>query len=187
MRISKFARYGALTQTFHWITALLVLAAFVLGPDGSDHDAHSAGEMLGRQLHESIGVCVFVLTALRLTWRSIIPRPQLPQLTPKMALASKVVQSCLYILLFALPITAIMGVWLEGHSLTFLWGIEVAPPFSKSEGLGGRLGDVHGLLGDTIMWIAGVHATAALYHHYLLRDEVLISMLPRWFPLGKGR
>jgi cytochrome b561 len=70
----------------------------------------------------------------------------------------------------------------EGHSLTFLWGLEVAAPFAKSEGLGDILGDVHGLLGNTIMWVAGLHATAALYHHYLLRDDVLISMLPRWFP-----
>ena len=39
-------------------------------------------------------------------------------------------------------------------------------------------GDVHGLLGDTIMWIAGVHAAAAIFHHVVLKDGVLAAMLP---------
>ncbi|WP_410522846.1 cytochrome b, partial [Parvimonas micra] len=39
-------------------------------------------------------------------------------------------------------------------------------------------GDVHGWLGDTLMWLAGAHAVAALYHHFVRRDGVLASMLP---------
>jgi cytochrome b561 len=37
---------------------------------------------------------------------------------------------------------------------------------------------IHTWLGDAILWIAGVHAAAAFYHHFFLRDEVLRSMLP---------
>jgi cytochrome b561 len=33
------------------------------------------------------------------------------------------------------------------------------------------------------MWPAGAHALAAIFHHVALRDGVLVSMLPRWFPL----
>jgi cytochrome b561 len=42
-------------------------------------------------------------------------------------------------------------------------------------------GDVHGFLGDAILVLAGLHAVAAIYHHVLLKDGVLKSMLP-----GKG-
>jgi cytochrome b561 len=38
------------------------------------------------------------------------------------------------------------------------------------------------------MWLAGLHALAALFHHVVLRDGVLVSMLPRWVPLrARGR
>ena len=39
-------------------------------------------------------------------------------------------------------------------------------------------GDVHKFLGDAIMWLAGLHAAAALYHHFILKDGVLATMLP---------
>jgi cytochrome b561 len=39
-------------------------------------------------------------------------------------------------------------------------------------------GDVHEFLGDAIMWFAGLHAAAAIYHHLVLKDGVLSSMLP---------
>ena len=40
------------------------------------------------------------------------------------------------------------------------------------------IASIHTWLGDAILWIAGVHAAAALYHHFVLRDRVLRSMLP---------
>ena len=41
--------------------------------------------------------------------------------------------------------------------------------------------DLAGRLGDAVLWLAGGHALAGLYHHYFRRDNVLVSMLP--FPL----
>ena len=38
-------------------------------------------------------------------------------------------------------------------------------------------GDVHGALGDMILWLSGLHALAAIYHHTVLKDGVLLSML----------
>jgi cytochrome b561 len=37
---------------------------------------------------------------------------------------------------------------------------------------------VHGLLGDSIIWVAGLHAAAAIFHHAVLKDGVLAAMLP---------
>jgi cytochrome b561 len=45
---------------------------------------------------------------------------------------------------------------------------------------GALLATVHTWLGDTILWTAGLHALAALYHQFVLRDGVLRSMLPSW-------
>ena len=76
------------------------------------------------------------------------------------------------------PLTAISGAWLEGHPLTLLGGVEVRPLLARSHNLGAWLANLHTWLGDTILWLAGLHALAALFHHFILKDGVLASMLP---------
>ena len=64
--------------------------------------------------------------------------------------------------------------------LPILGGVTVAPPLHESHALGAKIAEVHTWLGDTILWLAGAHAVAGLYHHYVLKDGVLLSMLPLW-------
>jgi cytochrome b561 len=177
------SRYGIVAQTFHWITAILVLVAFIFGPGGSEQRVYSPVRDFDRQLHETLGLCVFALVALRLIWRSIDTTPDPEPMARWMNLASKAVHWSLYLLLFALPLTAITGAWLEGHPLTLLGGIEIAPRLALSHDIGAKLAEFHTWLGDAILWLAGLHAVAAIYHHVILRDGVLVSMLPRWFRL----
>ena len=181
MEYTPPARYGISAQTLHWLTAILVLVAYIYGPGGSEEHIYAAARDFDRQLHETLGLSIFVLTFVRLLWRAVDSRPSAPQVAAWMNIAAKVVQISLYVLLFALPLTAITGVWLEGHELTLLGGIHFAPWFAKSHGLGATIADIHGWLGDIIIWLAGVHAGAGLFHYYVLKDEVLRSMLPRWF------
>ena len=65
-----------------------------------------------------------------------------------MQLAAKAVQGGLYLLLFAVPLTAIAGAWLDGHALTLLAGMQVAPPFGASNALGEKLAELHTWFGD---------------------------------------
>jgi len=177
------ARYGRLAQAFHWVTAVHVLIAFIYGPGGSEQRVYSPARDFDRQLHETLGMCVFALVMLRVLWRAIDVQPDTPQAPRWMGIAAKAVQAALYLLLFAVPLTAIAGAWLEGHPLTLLAGIEIRPLVARSHDLGAQIAAVHTWLGDAILWLAGCHALAALYHHALLRDGVLASMLPQWFPL----
>jgi cytochrome b561 len=172
------ARYSAVAQAIHWATAILVLVAFIFGPGGSEQRVYSAAQNFDRQLHETLGLCVLVLVVLRVLWRRVDTRPAALSVSRWMNLAAKAVQVVLYVLLFAVPLTSITGAWLEGHPLTLLGGVEVAPFFPSSHALGAWFASLHTWLGDAILWVAGVHALAALYHHFVLRDRVLISMLP---------
>jgi cytochrome b561 len=176
-------RYGFVAQTFHWVTAIVVLIAFIYGPGGSEQRVYSHARDFDRQLHETLGLCVFALAVLRLLWRMVSKRPDPPDVARWMGLSARAVQFALYLLLFALPLTAVSGAWLEGHSLTLLGGVEVAPLFDPAHALGATIAEIHTWLGDAIMWIAGLHAFAALFHHFFLQDGVLVSMLPRWIPL----
>ena len=181
-RIPPSERYGAVAQAFHWLTALLVLAAFVYGPGGSEQRVYSPAKDFDRQLHETLGLTVLAVVLLRLLWRAVDTRPEPPGIPRWMHLASRAVQGLLYALLLALPVTAVTGAWLEGHPLTLLAGVRIPPPLAESHDLGRTIASLHGWLGDAVMWVAGFHAAAALYHHFVLRDGVLRSMLPRLGP-----
>jgi len=52
---------------------------------------------------------------------------------------------------------------------------------AKMHAAGMTIATIHTWLGDAVLWLAGGHALAGLYHHYFRRDNVLVSMLP--FPL----
>jgi cytochrome b561 len=93
------------------------------------------------------------------------------------------VEWALYALLFAVPLTAVAGAWLEGHPLTLLAGLAIPPLPMVSHNAGVAISRLHTWLGDAIIWIGVFHALAALYHHFVLKDTALISMLPRWLPV----
>lgn len=171
-------RYGAVAQFLHWATAVLVLMAFIYGPGGSEQRVYSAARDFDRQLHETLGMSVLALAALRLAWRIVDAGPDHLQVARWMEIVAKVVRVTLYVLLFGVPVTAITGAWLEGHPLTLLGGLEIPPALSLSHDLGTIIARIHTWLGDAILWVAGLHALAALFHYFVLKDRVLESMLP---------
>jgi cytochrome b561 len=178
MESKDITHYSAPAQLLHWLTAILVLVAFIYGPGGSEERVYSAARDFDRQLHETLGLCVFALAVIRLLWRAVDKHPATPPAARWMRLAAGAVQVALYVLLFAVPLTAISGAWLEGHALTLLGKVTVPPPIAESHALGATLAEVHAWLGDVILWLAGAHAASALMHHYVLKDGVLRSMLP---------
>jgi cytochrome b561 len=178
-RDTDITYYSRPTRFLHWLTAILVLVAFVYGPGGPEERIYSAARDFDRQLHETLGICVFVLLVVRIAWRAFDKRPTSPPVARWMSVAASVVQSALYILLFAVPLTAVSGAWLEGHTLILLGGVAISAPVAESHALGATIAKVHTWLGDAILWLAGVHACAALFHHFVLKDNVLRSMLLR--------
>jgi hypothetical protein len=127
-------------------------------------------------------LCLFAIAVTRLLWQAIDKRPAAAPASRWMGVTATVIQWALSLLLLALPLTTVAGAWLEGHPLTLVAGIDVPPIFSSSGQTGATIAWLHTWLGDAIMWVAGLHALAALYHHFILGDYVLLSMLPRWIP-----
>ena len=178
------ARYDAPSRVFHWLTALVVAIAFILGPEGFGHLMHDGVDPATRSdivWHESLGILVLTLTALRLVWVALRPAAPTFQMAGWMQLAGKLIHIALWALLLALPATALLALGSEGHPLTLLGGVRIdRMPFIANSSLAklADWGDVHGFLGDAIMWLAGLHAAAAIFHHLVLKDGVLSAMLP---------
>jgi cytochrome b561 len=171
-------RYGAVAQYFHWLTVVLVIAAYTLSPGGSEVQVYSASHDFSRQIHETLGLTVGVLTLLRLAWRALDATPDDAPMPAVMRYAAKIVHVALYLLLMAVPLTAIVGAWFEGHPVTLLVVGEIAPSLPLAHDVGKTIATIHTYLGEAIVWLAGLHAAAGLFHHFYLRDRVLRSMLP---------
>ncbi len=178
------ARYDLPSMVLHWLTAIVVTITFILGPGGFGRLMHEGVDPATRSdivWHESLGIAIFVLTVLRLLWVAVRPAAPRFEASPLMSLAAKAGHLGLWAMLLVLPLTALLALGSEGHPLTLLGGFRLdAIPFFGTTSLGelADWGDVHGLLGDVIMWLAGLHAAAAIYHHVKLKDGVLRSMLP---------
>jgi cytochrome b561 len=176
--LSTRARYGSVAQSFHWLTVILVSAAYLTSIGGSEQQVYATATDAARQMHETIGVGVVAITLLRLFWRALDRTPESSTVAPWMRLSSRVVQIALYGLLIALPVTGILGAWWEGHAVT-LYGFGNADPIvPTAHDLGQAVASLHTLLGNVILWLAGIHAAAAIFHHVVLRDRVLTTMLP---------
>lgn len=162
---SNKLRYGAVAQAFHWVTVVLLASAWLVAHGGS------------RPLHETLGFTVFVIVAARLLWRAFDRRPTHDSLSPVVALGSKLVHWLLYVMLLTIPLTAIVGTWLGGHPIV-IYGLDLGPYFAESRSLGHQIMEVHELLANAIVVVAGLHAAAALFHHFFVKDDVLKAMLP---------
>lgn len=177
-------RYDAASRGLHWLTAIVVTIAFILGPGGFGRLMRQGIDPATRAdivWHETLGIVVLVLTALRLVW--LLLRPAAPRFAMAgwMQRAATLMHGALWVLLVGTPVTAFLALGSEGHPLTLLGGVRVDRMPLIADSAIARLadwGDVHEFLGDALMWLAGLHAAAALLHHAVLKDGVLLSMLP---------
>lgn len=177
-------RYDTLSQLLHWVTAVAVIVAFVLGPERFGRlmrEGLDPATRLDIVVHESLGVLVFVLTLLRLVWVALRPAAPRFEMARWMHVLSRAAHGVLWLLLLALPTTALLALGSEGHPLTLLGGLRIdkMPAIADSAVAGwADWGEVHGFLGDLMIWLAGAHAAAAIVHHLVLKDGVLRAMLP---------
>lgn len=177
-------RYDPLSRLLHWLAALMVLAGFILGPE-------HFGRLMRQHIdpatrpdivwHESLGVAIFVITLVRLLWLALRPAAPRVAMAVWMRRASKAVQGLLWLLMILLPLTALLSLARDQAPLTLLAGLRLESIPALAGSSFSHLadwGDVHGFLGDAIMVLAGIHAFAAICHHFLLKDDVLRTMLP---------
>jgi len=134
----------------------------------------------GLLTHISAGLAIISLLLARILWRVMDPAPPF-ELTPLgiwSRSAAKLTHFVLYALLAATPIVGILVQFARGDALPVFGVFEIASPWVKDREFAGSLKDVHETLANALMVVALVHTTAALAHHWILRDRTLIRMLP---------
>lgn len=172
-------RYDAVTMLLHWVTAILIIAAYIIVQIADELPRGSVERTSTFDLHKSVGVTVFALVLIRLVWRSFHAAPALPRTTtPLLALAAKAGHLALYALMLAVPVIGILMVEAKGR-VVGVWGLFDLPVvIGADKALGHTLEEAHELVGNLIMIVAGLHALAALFHQFVLRDGLLARMSP---------
>jgi cytochrome b561 len=169
--------YNAVSIGLHWLTVVLFVAAYStielreLFPKGSDaRDAM-------KWCHESVGLSIFILAGLRLLIR-LVARPRFPKEThPWLRALSGASHAALYLLMITLPLIGWIMLSADGKTIPF-FSVNLPPLIARDENLAGQLEELHETIGTLGYWLIGLHASAALFHHYVLRDKTLWRMLP---------
>jgi len=172
------APFDALTIALHWSTLLLVLSQLTtIWLHAGVHDDRRSTLLL--DWHRSLGVAIWALTALRLLWRRTGARlPPFPaSFTSWHRLTVRLSEYALYALLLSQPLTGLAQSLLRGRAFD-LFGLPVPPLFGKHLALYQQLHELHELGAWCLILLIGVHAMAALVHHFVLRDDVLETMAP---------
>ena len=174
------SRYGVAPQIIHWLTALCVVLGWLLGQFGDDLPKGPV-RAAGLFTHMTLGQCVFVLLIGRLAWRLANPPPP-PEATPLgslLIMAAKLSHFTLYALLFVVPLFGVAVQLKRGNPLPVLGLWQFQSPWPVDRAMARSILHVHNLLADALLILAGIHATAALVHHYVWRDRTLERMLPQ--------
>jgi cytochrome b561 len=133
-----------------------------------------------KALHDPAGTVVFALVLMRLVWRSTHTAPEMPDgMRPWERLAAKITHLTLYLMMVAIPLIGMAATFARGRPIDF--GLfQIALPLDSiiNRSAARTLKDVHGFLGQAVLVVAFVHAGAALWHHYVRKDDVLVRMLP---------
>jgi cytochrome b561 len=172
------ARYGAIPQLVHWLTVLCIGVGWLLGffMDDFPKAAHSA--VLA--VHITLGQSVIALLIFRLAWRLANPPPP-PEMTrfgQWQERAATFSHFVLYALLFAVPLAGIVVQLKRGDALPVFGLWHVASPWPADRDAAKAVLRIHEYLANTLIALAGLHAGAALMHHWILRDRTLVRMLP---------
>lgn len=165
-------RYAPGRIVLHWLTAILIVGAWSVVQARGLFPASLRPAI--QQIHIATGLLFTGVLVVRLAVRALGKAPPAePGLLGRIAGATHLV---LYGLMAAIAIAGLVFAWMSGQSLFGLAGYLPAPPVDLV--LRRSVREIHELAANAVLVVAGVHAAAALFHHYVLRDGTLRRMLP---------
>ncbi|MFK7860672.1 MAG: cytochrome b/b6 domain-containing protein [Granulosicoccus sp.] len=181
-------RYGDVAVIFHWLIAFFIIGLVVVGKYMVGLEPNDPVRFELTQWHKSFGLTVLFLSILRLAWRFTHRPPPEPASIPHwQQRIATAVHLLLYGLLFAIPVTG----WIMSSAsplnidtvLFNVFTIPHLPPFAdlpnKAE-IAESFHEYHELAGNLLILLLLAHIGAALKHHLIDKDTILVRMLPDW-------
>jgi cytochrome b561 len=171
-------RYTLSAIVLHWLTVVLIIASVSLGLYMTDLKL-SPLKLKLYSWHKWVGVTIFLLVAVRLTWRIVHPAPPPPAAMPRWQRAAAALNHwLLYALLVCTPISGWLMSSAYGVAVVYFGVIPLPDLVAKNKELGDALKGLHEVLVYTMLALVAMHVAAAVKHHVVDRDDVLHRMLP---------
>ena len=175
---SKRGVFDPATRLLHWLTAGLMLCAFVLA-FSIDLTTSRASHTVFLQLHRSVGLSIWIVTLVRLVWRNFAEYPDWPSDMPQaMRVAAMASEYVLYALLMTQPILGILQTNAHGDHVNFFLIGQLPALIERNRLLSQQLMTLHKAVGFSLLALIALHVSAALFHHFWRRDDTLTAMLP---------
>jgi len=186
-RRAHSGNYNAIAKMFHWLMAALILCMLLLGwAMTADDILGGHGKSVAMQVHESVGMIVLTLGVLRLIWRFLNPPPPLPAFMPAWEqVAARLSHVILYVLMLVMPLVGWVIISTMAHKAQF-FGLFPIPNLPFLHDLPGKkeireiFESIHWWLAWVIVAVVALHIGAALKHHFIERDDILLRMSPRF-------
>jgi cytochrome b561 len=187
-RPSTTDSYDKVMRAIHWTTLLLITGVFVTIWSADPRLVGRANALLIVQIHRSLGLTVCALTIFRLAWRWHARIPPLPGDLPTIQRwAARANEGLIYMLLLAQPVVGLLYSNSYGVQVNLFLMVQLPTVIAHDPAFGETLGALHNFLGYSLLALIGAHAAAALFHHFIRRDDVLNAMLPvRLRDMGRG-
>ena len=167
--------YHPATVILHWLMVLLLLATFAtiqlheVFPRGTDL------RTLTKSAHFMLGVLALALVVVRILTRLGTPQPVPAEGPIWMQRAAQAGHFALYAWMVVLPILGWASLSAAGKPIPF-FGLELPPLLGLDKPLARDLKKVHEAVGEFGYWLIGLHAAAALVHHFVLKDGLMKRM-----------
>jgi cytochrome b561 len=166
--------YDRRTIALHWASAALVLLAWGMAQIIDDFPRGPL-RIDARSVHFVFGLSLAVVLCLRIAHRAASGR-RLPAADAGfLHVVAKAVHYALYVLMIAQVLLGISWALLRGDSVFNLFAVG---PLPLDKSVKDNVGDLHGTIATIILIVAGLHAAAGLFHHYVWRDGTLRRMIP---------
>lgn len=170
--------YTRTAIALHWSIAGLIVCAFTLGWVMTDL-AVSPLKLRMFNWHKWVGITVLGLAAVRGLWRLTHPAPPFLPMPPWQRAAAHALHGLLYVLMFLQPLSGWAYSNATGYPIVYLTLVPLPNLVAKNKALAQNLLGLHQALGWLLLTVVGLHALAALKHHFFDRDDTLRRMT-RW-------
>jgi cytochrome b561 len=176
-RNARAPGYGGIAKALHWLIVVLLIAQFsVAWTMPHIHRGVSPEGLIA--IHLSLGAFVLLVVILRLAWGLTHPVPLLTDDVPWWQhRAAQALHALLYLILVLLPLQGWANANARGWDVA-IFGVTLPKIMATQSRFGMQLGDIHQTTGIILLVLVGLHVLAALHHHLVRRDRVLLRMLP---------
>lgn len=171
--MSTTARFPVRSRILHWLTAILVFAALLIG-FAMVNSIGSYAALVA--LHMTIGITILVIVIVRIVNRFTAKPPNWPATIGRVE--AKIISNSerlMYLLLVAQPLVGWAMVSATGRPAV-VFGVPLPRIAPFSDGLYFALRQTHSVLAYLLVIVIAAHVSGVLLHTIALRDRILSRM-----------